>query len=187
MKTKNKTKALTTIAMLTALSVVLYFLAEIPIIPIAPHLKIDLSDVPALISAIILGPISGIVVEFLKNIIHLTRTGTFGLGELANFCVGVSVIVPFSIIYNKNKKKSKVKAIILGFIFSALSIIVIGIGINALIYPLFMKLIGVPIDSTRVFITYLISTITMNLIKASVTVIPVIPLLKVIEKQKLAK
>lgn len=187
MKGKNKTKQMTIIAMMTAISIALYFIAEIPIIPAAPNLKIDLSDIPALVAAILVNPIAGIIVEFMKNVIHVLRTGTFGLGELANFVVGVAVVVPISLIYRKWKTRSNLISYITGAVASTVSIIIFGLGINALIYPLFMQLLGNPIESTAVLVAYLGSTVIMNLVKAGVTMVPVFLLLPVLENQNIIK
>ena len=182
---KLDVKKMTVLAMLTALSVILYFIAEIPIIPGFSHLKIDLSDVPALIGAIVINPLGGIVIELLKNLFHLIRTSTFGIGETANFIVGAVLVATVSAIYRKHKAKSKVKAITIASLIGMVSVILSGIIANAILYPIFMYLLGVKIESAAVFITYLWSTVAMNFIKALVTVIPVLPLLKVLDKQKL--
>lgn len=184
----NKIRKMTITAMLTAISIVLYFIAEFPIIPGIPHLKLDFSDIPALIATIVVGPLGGIAVELLKNLIHLLRTGTFGIGELANFVVGVSLVLPVGIIFNRFKAKQKpVKGIIIASLVGAITIVLGGLIINALVYPLYMKLIGVAIESFQVFCAYLLSTIPMNLIKAVITIVPVLPLLKALEKLKMGK
>src|SRR5690554_3690588 len=73
------------------LSVIAYIIMifEFPLIFFPGFLKIDLSDIPALVAGFALGPVGGIMVELLKNLLHLiTKTDTGGVGELANFLVG---------------------------------------------------------------------------------------------------
>jgi riboflavin transporter FmnP len=99
-----KLKQLLTITLMAVISFIIMFL-EMPL-PIFPEfLKVDLSDLPALITGLALGPVAGILVELLKNVLHLLRTSTGGVGELANFLVGVALILPSSIIYKKNQNK----------------------------------------------------------------------------------
>jgi riboflavin transporter FmnP len=83
-KTLFTTQNLVRIAMLAALGTVLYFVAEIPIIPGAEHLKIDLSTIPALIGSIIITPLAGVVILLIQNLLHLFKTTTLGIGELGN-------------------------------------------------------------------------------------------------------
>ena len=86
-KSKITTRAITACAMLTAVSAVLQFLEfSIPIIP--SFVKLDLSDIPALIGTFVLGPLYGVVIELVKNIIHLPFGSSLGVGELCNFIFG---------------------------------------------------------------------------------------------------
>lgn len=184
---RSKLRNMTFISMMTAISIVLYFVAEIPIIPAVPHLKLDLSDIPAMLAAVVAGPVGGIAVELLKNLIHVMRTGTFGLGELANFVVGAALVVPFSLVYRRaseKKKQAEARTIIIGGILSGVSIVVAGLAINALIYPIFMRMIGNPIESTSVLVAYLGSTVIMNLVKAGVNFAAITALLAVFGKRK---
>lgn len=78
-------------AMLAAVSYALAFL-EFPV-PLSPSFaRMDLSDFPALIGALALGPVSGLVIEFVKNALQLLSTSTNGIGELANFLIGGSFV-----------------------------------------------------------------------------------------------
>lgn len=62
---------------------------------------------PALIGAFALGPIAGVMIELIKNLLHfITKTSTGGVGELANFLIGAAMVIPSGIIYAKSKKKS---------------------------------------------------------------------------------
>lgn len=183
-KEQSKVKFITTVGMLSAISIVLYFIAEIPIIPIAPHLKLDLSDIPALVGGILIGPVAGLAVEMIKNILHLLRSSTFGIGEIVNCVVGIGLVVPFSIVFHKMQGRHGFwKAYGVSSLVSLVSIVVVGIIINAILYPIFMALLGQAIASTEVFIAYLWSTVLMNAIKWAVNMIPAMffikPLLKI--------
>lgn len=121
------------IALLSAIAVVLmYFDFPIPFSPF-PWLKIDLSDVPALMGAFAFGPMAGVIIELLKNLLILVVKGTdtFFVGQVANFIVGASLVVPAAWLYHRNKsKKSALTGMVLGTIFMEI------IGILANVYIL---------------------------------------------------
>ncbi len=99
-----KTRALAGSAMLSAFAFVLQFL-ELPM-PLSPTFaKLDLSDLPALIGAFAYGPGWGLVIEALKNALHLTRTATGGIGEFANFLMGSALVFPAGLIYSRRKSR----------------------------------------------------------------------------------
>ncbi len=117
-----KLKQLLTITLMAVISFIIMFL-ELPL-PIFPEfLKIDLSDLPALITGLAMGPVAGILVELIKNMLHLLRTSSGGVGELANFLVGVALILPSSIIYSKKKD---VKSLAVGLLAGILLMGVVG-------------------------------------------------------------
>ena len=127
-QTKNLNK-LIKIALLSAIAVVLmYFDFVIPFIPFS-WLKIDLSDVPALMGAFAFGPMAGVIIELLKNILIIIVKGseTMLVGQLANFMVGCAFVVPAAWVYHRNKSK---KTAILGMLLGTLSIEIVGILAN---------------------------------------------------------
>lgn len=98
MQSHNRTRVMVTVAMLAAVSYILaFFEFQIPFFP--EFLKLDLSDIPALIAAFALGPIAGVGVELIKNGMQLLSTSTAGLGELANFCIGSVFVGTAGVIY----------------------------------------------------------------------------------------
>ncbi|GAA0084199.1 ECF transporter S component [Clostridium sp. CTA-7] len=117
------------ISLLGAIAVVLmYFDFPIPFLPF-PWLKIDLSDIPALMGAFAFGPMAGIVVELIKNLLILIVKGTATgfVGETANFIVGISLVAPAAWVYHRNKSK---KTALLGMILGIISIEIVGILAN---------------------------------------------------------
>lgn len=109
-KTTQKTRSnlnvrvMVVTAMLSAVSFLLAFL-EIPM-PLSPSFAMmDLSDLPALIGAFAFGPVTGVVIEFIKNGLQLFSTNTGGIGELANFLMGASFVFTAGIIYKRRKTK----------------------------------------------------------------------------------
>ena len=109
-KTTQKTRSnlnvrvMVVTAMLSAVSFLLAFL-EIPM-PLSPSFAMmDLSDLPALIGAFAFGPVTGVVIELIKNGLQLFSTNTGGIGELANFLMGASFVFTAGIIYKRRKTK----------------------------------------------------------------------------------
>ena len=134
-------KQLLTITLMAVISFIIMFL-EMPI-PIFPEfLKVDISDLPALITGIALGPVAGILVELFKNLLHLLRTSTMGVGELANFLVGAALILPPSLMY---KKKPELKTLAIGLVVGILLMGVVGGLANYFILlPFYEKAMGFP-------------------------------------------
>ena len=116
------------LSLLSAIAVILMYI-DFPVIPIFPWLKIDLSDVPALMGAFAFGPLAGVIIELMKNLLILIvkGTGTAFVGELANFLVGVALVWPAAMVYKKNKTK---KTAVLGMVLGILCIEVVGILAN---------------------------------------------------------
>ncbi|RGD74453.1 ECF transporter S component [Anaerofustis stercorihominis] len=109
-KTTQKTRSnlnvrvMVVTAMLSAVSFLLAFL-EIPM-PLSPSFAMmDLSDLPALIGAFAFAPVTGVVIELIKNGLQLFSTNTGGIGELANFLMGASFVLTAGIIYKRRKTK----------------------------------------------------------------------------------
>lgn len=88
--TKSNVRTIAVTGMLSAVAVVLMYL-EIPI-PIMPgFIKFDFSDLPALLGAYALGPVAGIIICLIKNVVHLAASRVC---LLANFLTLYSV--PYS-------------------------------------------------------------------------------------------
>ena len=97
---KKKLKYLAQIAILSAISAIIMLL-EFPLWFAPPFYKLDFSEVPILIGSFAMGPISGILMELLKNLLNLILNGTTTnfVGEFANFITGCALVVPAALIY----------------------------------------------------------------------------------------
>ncbi|MDR3091023.1 MAG: ECF transporter S component [Clostridiales bacterium] len=148
---KSRIRAMTTAAMLSAMSsVLMMFDFPVPFFP--SFLKLDFSDVPAFIGAIYLGPVYGAVIAFVKILVHLTRTDTGGVGEIANFVVAVALVVPAAYSFRasaaKRAKRGQSKnsgelivSMIAGVIFMAMA----GSAVNYLVMlPWYIVVMGFP-------------------------------------------
>ena len=98
---------------MAALASVLRFL-EFPLLFIAPEfLKIDFSNLPALIVSFVIGPIYGLIVVAIKNLVYLPVTQTAGIGEIADFVLGGIFVFTSGLIYKlKPTKKTALTGMI---------------------------------------------------------------------------
>ena len=108
---KEKPKFFTTgnmavMAILTAISFILYEFVKFPMPFIFPSwLKIQISDLPALLGGFALGPVAGCIIIVVKCCLSMTMTATMCVGELADILVGVAFVLPASLIYKRNKSR----------------------------------------------------------------------------------
>lgn len=119
---KVNVRSMTVTAMLSAIAFVLMFLdTAVPIMP--SFIKLDVSELPALMATFALGPVYGVIVCLIKNILHLFITSTGGVGELSNFILGVSFVLPAGLIYQRKKTKANaiIGAVVGAFIMAAIS------------------------------------------------------------------
>ena len=126
-------------AVLTAMaSVLMYYEIPLPFMP--PFLKFDFSEVPVVIGSFAIGPIWGVVIELLKNLIHLPMTQTAGIGEMSNFITGSIYVVTAGLIYNKFHSKP---GIILSTSVATIVLALAGIPLNAFVtLPLYASVLG---------------------------------------------
>lgn len=139
-RTFTNTRILTGIAMLSAVAYVLQFIEfQLPLSP--SFAKFDFSEIPALLGGFAYGPISGITIEFIKNFLQLTTTSTGGIGELANFVIGSSLIVSASLLYQRNKtKKTAILGCLIGSILSGFVAAAMNYFVLLPLYEIFMPL-----------------------------------------------
>jgi riboflavin transporter FmnP len=140
MKNK-KVRLITGTAMLTAVAVVLQYIEiSIPIIP--SFIKLDFSDLPELIGAFAYGPIAGVLIALLKNLIHMAVSQSGFVGELSNFILGAVFALVAGLIYKH--KKSKKGAVVAG-LAGAVAMAIISLPVNYfIIYPLYYSVLGFP-------------------------------------------
>ena len=145
-KNKMTTRMITQIGMLGAVATVL-MLFEIPL-PFAPSFyEIDFSEVPVLIGCFSMGPFAGAMIELVKIILNfvINGTATAGVGEAANYIIGVSFCLPAAMIYQKQKTK---KGAVVGLLIGTLFMTILGCFVNAyILLPTYAKAFHMPIDA----------------------------------------
>lgn len=111
-KTKKvlNTQNMIKIALLSAIAFVLslpLFTLRLPIFP--NFLQLDVADIPAIIGAVVLGPIPAVWIMALKNLLDVAITGTIsaGIGPFANFIIGTAFVLPMGHLYHRLKGGKK--------------------------------------------------------------------------------
>ena len=137
-----RVRYMTVTAMLSALAFILMFLDfSVPFMP--SFIKMDISELPALVGAFAMGPVYGVFVCLIKNLLHLFITTTGGVGELCNFLLGAIFVFAAGFIYQRNKKR---KTAVLGALVGAALMAVLSVPVNYFItYPVYTKFM--PIDA----------------------------------------
>ena len=175
----KKVRTLTGTAMLTAVGVALQYIEiSIPIIP--NFIKLDFSDLPELIGAFAYGPVAGVIICLLRNLIHMAVSQSGFVGELSNFILGVFALVA-GLIYKKMKTK---KGAFIGGTTGAAAMAGISVFTNYfIIYPLYYSVLGFPEEAVlgmyqallpsveNIFQALLIFNLPFTFVKAMICVI----------------
>ncbi len=111
-------------------------LIEIPVpMLMPPFIKFDFSDLPALIGAFAMGPVCGILIELIKNLLHTFVSGSFGVGELSNFMLGAVFTGVAGLIYRHKKTR---KTAVIASLAGAAAMAVISLPSNYfVVYPFY--------------------------------------------------
>lgn len=165
----GKTEFLTRVGVLTAVATVMYlFLPEIPIF--TDHLKFDISDLPVMLAALTTGPAAGVAVLVIKNIFHLFKSTTFGVGEVVNILVGSTMV--FSLLGSRSLiarlfKKSKSDHAVYLSASAVTTVITVAAGFvfNLALTPVFLMLIGTPV-SFEFVLSFCVMSLGLNVVKS---------------------
>lgn len=142
----NTARTITSVAMFAAIAGVLMML-ELPLFFAPSFYKLDLSELPVMICAFYLGPVAGVICEFLKVLIKLLLKGTTTafVGDLANFLVGCSFVLPAAVVYQKVLSK---KGAVLALSVGTFVMTVFGSLFNAwFLIPRFAVMYGLPLEA----------------------------------------
>ncbi|MDR3085646.1 MAG: ECF transporter S component [Christensenellaceae bacterium] len=138
---KISARTITITAVMGAIAFILqFFEISIPIIP--AFIKLDFSDLPALIAAFALGPMSGTIVCAIKNLLHLTTSSSAGVGEVANFVFAAAFVIPAGLLYRRHRSK---KGAVIASLAGAAVMAIVCVPVNYFaIYPLYYSVLGFP-------------------------------------------
>jgi riboflavin transporter FmnP len=139
---KINTKTMIQIAMLSAVAVVVYYL-DFPVPLMPSFIKMDLSNVVSLFAGFTLGPVGGLTVCLIKNVIHLVIKGfgtTMGIGDIFDFVTSAVFTLTASVIYRKNRTK---KGAVIGCIVGAIAFTAVSLPLNYfIVYPIYAAAFG---------------------------------------------
>ncbi|MDE7186726.1 MAG: ECF transporter S component [Lachnospiraceae bacterium] len=141
------TRKITMIGLFAALAMILHIF-DFPVLFLAPGFyKLDFSEIPALVGTFAFGPVAGVMIEFCKILLKLVVKGTSTafVGDLANFVIGCSLVLPASIIYMFRKtRRNAVVACLAGSVVMT----VFGTAFNGVyLLPAFSRLFGMPMEA----------------------------------------
>ncbi|MEI4830447.1 ECF transporter S component [Bacillus sp. FJAT-53711] len=177
MKQKKSVVQMMSVAMLSSIAYLLMML-DFPLPGLPPFLQIDFSDIPALIAAIMFGPISGVIVEGIKNVLYYGIQGDLTgvpVGEVANFVAGCLFILPASLLFRKHRT---VKSLTTGLMFGTIVMTVIMSVLNYfIIFPAYTWFLGQPAMSNGAMRQIIVAGILpFNIIKGIIVTIIFVPL-----------
>jgi len=140
-KGKVNIKTIAVTGLLTAVAVVLQYIEVV--IPIMPSfIKLDFSDIPELIGAIFFGPVAGVIIAFLKNVIHLLVSQSGFVGELSNFLLGAAFAATAGCLY---RFKKNIFGVIIAGVIGAVEMALFSVVTNYfIIYPMYYSIMGFP-------------------------------------------
>ena len=145
-RTVTVARRVTIIGICAAIATVLHML-DFPLLFLAPGFyKLDFSEVPVLLCGFYLGPSATVACEGVKIILKLLFKGTSTayVGDLANFVVGCSFVLPATIWYHAHKSKHSA---IVGLVLGTACMAIFGSAFNAVyLLPKFAQLYGMPLD-----------------------------------------
>lgn len=163
---EQRTRKMVTVGILAALAWVISAFS-FPILPWAPFLKVDFSDIPILLGMYVYGPVSGIAIAAIRSLLSYVTTGGeagFPIGDTAAFIASLSFTLP--IYYVIRKDKPKMKQALLGGTLATLSLTAVLAVLNWLVIaPLYVRVMGFSVGPMREYLT--ISVIPFNLIKGA--------------------
>ena len=138
---KTLTRKIAISAMLAAIGVILQML-EIPLPFIPNFIKLDFSDLPGFIGAFVCGPLAGVLITLIRNVIHIFMGSSAGIGELSNFILSASFVLTAGLIY---KKMPNIKGVLIGGVAGAVIMGIVSFPVNNfIIYPLYYSVMGFP-------------------------------------------
>ena len=150
---------MTRCGILAAMAVILYYIE----IPVVAFYKLDLSTLPAILAGFAMGPLPGVAVVVIKNLVHMLGTSTACVGEMADIIMSSCFIIPASLIYRRRKdRKSAVLSMAAGTVLMTIA----GVLVNYFILiPAYQTLMNLPLEvivgmGTMVW-SYIVNTVKL--------------------------
>ncbi|MBQ4265933.1 MAG: ECF transporter S component [Clostridia bacterium] len=142
-QTKRNSSAmfnLTRCGLLSAMAVILFYIE----IPVVAFYKLDLSTLPAILAGFAMGPIQGIAVIIVKNLVHMLGTSTACVGELADILMSCAFVVPASLYYRRHKNR---RSALVAMLIGSVTMVVVSVLVNYFILiPAYQVLMNLPLE-----------------------------------------
>ncbi|MBE5799219.1 MAG: ECF transporter S component [Clostridiales bacterium] len=142
-QTKRNTNAmfnLTRCGLLSAMAVILFYIE----IPVVAFYKLDLSTLPAILAGFAMGPIQGVAVIIVKNLVHMLGTSTACVGELADILMSCAFVIPASLYYRRHKDR---KSALIAMLIGSVAMVVVSVLVNYFILiPAYQVLMNLPLE-----------------------------------------
>ena len=131
---------LTRCGLLSAMAVILFYIE----IPVVAFYKLDLSTLPAILAGFAMGPIQGVAVIVVKNLVHMLGTSTACVGELADILMSCAFVVPASLYYRKHKNR---KSALMAMLIGSAAMVLVSVLVNYFILiPAYQVLMNLPLE-----------------------------------------
>lgn len=139
----KRTNHLVKIAVLSAAAFVVMFLETPPLF--STFLKMDFSDIFAVIGGFAINPLAAVIIQLIKNLLHLSVSQTSGVGELGNFIVGSAFAYSAALVYHRRRTKRQA---IVSLVVGTVSMVMVALLANYLILlPLYAKVLGFTMEA----------------------------------------
>lgn len=131
-------------ALMAALSIVLAELLKFKVPVMPSFMSFDFSDVPAMLAALTMGPVSGVFVCLIKNVFGCFTTSTMCVGELSNFILSISLVLPAGLIAHRSEKLSRV---VIGCVIGVIVMALMSIPSNYfMVFPAYINIAKFPLE-----------------------------------------
>lgn len=176
----QRSRSLTRLVTLSFLSAIAFIMQALNFpLPLFPQfLKIDFSEIPALIGGLLFGPMAGIGIEAMKNLLHFlfygSDTGIIPVGQISNFVAG-SIFVTLTVIISR--KVEKTKGLWLGLGAATLMMAVVMTIANwYVIFPAYSFLIDWTVTESQKWALVIMGVAPFNIVKGILIAIIFVPL-----------
>ena len=131
---------LTRCGLLSAMAVILFYIE----IPVVAFYKLDLSTFPAILAGFAMGPLQGIAVIIVKDLVHMLGTSTACVGEIADMLMSCAFVIPASLYYRRHKNR---KSALISMFIGSVCMIVVSVLVNYFILiPAYQVLMNLPLE-----------------------------------------
>ena len=138
---KNNTKKIARIGVLAAVAGILFLIPGIPMFQ--DIYKLDFSTLPALLGAFSMGPLAGVMIVLIKDIIGCITSNSMYVGELADFLVSSALVVTASLWYRRNRT---FKGALVGMSMGIVLMTIVGALANYyILIPFYIHVKGFPV------------------------------------------